>query len=401
MSTAFKNHIPLSPPQHWLFERNLIDPQNYNNAYLYRLPFCVRNEDLREALASLAHRHDAFRLCFIQKPGGWQQYRIDDERLIHTNTVDLTEPSVEEALKQISILTTYFRTQLNLTRGPLLNAVHFRCSKIDRHWILLVASHLNHDAMSWPIVIREIESLLLKNKPLPYAQRQGQQASYSKWCELLAEHAVEEAEKELPYWRTFSSRAPLTSLPYDLSERAWSNTYAASRDLKLRLDEEISHKLMAWSPRLLHAQAGLAILSSVCHALSDWSGADQGLVDLTHHGRGPTNHRSNPSKTVGFFATTIPFLYKIDQKQAPRDVVHSIAQQVGTVSKRGIGYNALRYLHPNQSIRNQMAQMAAPQIKFNFINRPTDRTQDTNLVSMTPAQVRLPQVMHPQNQRRY
>ena len=132
--------VPLTQIQAWFFGLGLAKPDHWNQSALVRCPEVVHTERLRVALDALAARHDALRLRF----DGPQQWLTAAAPPVAVTMADAA--SFEAAA-------TRAQASLDLRHGRLLAAV------VCGHQILVVVHHLVIDAVSWRILIEDLQAL--------------------------------------------------------------------------------------------------------------------------------------------------------------------------------------------------------------------------------------------------
>ncbi|HYW74158.1 MAG TPA: amino acid adenylation domain-containing protein, partial [Pyrinomonadaceae bacterium] len=82
---------PLLPIQQWFFERDLPEPQHYNQALLLEVKPTLTASAIEKAVRHLLLHHDALRLRFVFDASGWRQFNAspDEAGDLSFATVDL------------------------------------------------------------------------------------------------------------------------------------------------------------------------------------------------------------------------------------------------------------------------------------------------------------------------
>ena len=196
------------------------------------------------------------------------------------------------------------RSRLNPAAGVMLSALWVAGSE----QLVLVVHHLAIDAVSWWIVLEDLN--------IAWAQhRQGHEVvlpatgtSYARWSELLAEHAgstqvVDEADA----WKQVA--AATAALP---AVNPATDTYATAGHLSMVLDAETTRVLLSEVPTAFHAGIQDILLIAFGLAVSEFLGSSATGsapigIDVEGHGR---HEELAPnvdlSHTVGWFTAKYP-----------------------------------------------------------------------------------------------
>ncbi|RMF29114.1 MAG: amino acid adenylation domain-containing protein, partial [Chloroflexi bacterium] len=168
--------VPLTPIQHWFFERNLPNPHHWNQAVLLEVHRPLAPALLEQTIGHLLAHHDALRLRFRRRgeegtrrrgdeamrrrgdeamrergdeAGAWEQVNAGLEDTVPLTWLDLS--ALPEPARRPAIEATAAQAQasLNLTYGPLLRALYFDLGPDVPDRLLLVIHHLAVDGVSW------------------------------------------------------------------------------------------------------------------------------------------------------------------------------------------------------------------------------------------------------------
>lgn len=82
--------VPLTPIQHWFFERELLDSHHWNQSIWLEAKQPLKADLLGKAIAQLLKHHDALRLSFQKTKTGWQQINRNTDVNTSLFVVDLT-----------------------------------------------------------------------------------------------------------------------------------------------------------------------------------------------------------------------------------------------------------------------------------------------------------------------
>ncbi|MCY1022989.1 non-ribosomal peptide synthase/polyketide synthase [Pyxidicoccus sp. MSG2] len=358
--------VPLTPIQHWLFERELPEPHHYNQALLLSVREPLDVDVLEAALRALWHHHDALRMRFTLTAEGWVQ-RIsppDDAppRLVREDLSLLPEDARPAALEAAAARA---QAALDLAQGPLLRAVLFSMGAGQPDRLLLVIHHLVVDGVSWRTLLEDLESAfrhLRRGQPPELPPRT---TSFKAWAERLHAFAAEaELRAEADFWCAQAAR-PVEPLRVDGPGGA--NTVASARVVSVVLDAETTQLLReaatAWRARLDEL-----LLASLALALKQGLGAERVRVLLEGHGREALFEGVDLSRTVGWFTAAYPVVLDMSGRGSEGDLLRSVRDAVRSVPGRGLSFGVLRYLRADET-RQLLARMPAAAVAFNYLGQ--------------------------------
>ncbi|GLY53409.1 non-ribosomal peptide synthetase [Lentzea sp. NBRC 102530] len=316
---AAEGEAPLTPIQLNFFEETTSSPEHATQSVYLELTEHVDPERLRAAVQAVVDHHDALRLRFAD---GTQRY-TSGEQVVLASTV-------EEA-----------RSGLSLTDGPLL-----RAALVDGRRFFVVIHHLVVDAVSWRVLLADLERAY---RGLELGPRS---TSYGEWARRVRDAVAAGAfDAELDHWRAASQGS---------AEVAENNTVESEREVTVRLSEALTSALLRDVPPVYRTQVDDVLLSALASVLAEQGSSVRVLLE--GHGREDLFDGVDVSRTVGWFTT----LYPVTLTPAGADwgtVLKSVKEQLRAVPSRGFGYSALRYLGDHD------LGGAWPAVSFNYLGR--------------------------------
>jgi non-ribosomal peptide synthase protein (TIGR01720 family) len=110
------------------------------------------------------------------------------------------------------------------------------------------------------------------------------------------------------------------------------------------------------------------LLAALAVAVRDWTGADDVVVDLEHHGRVAFPGLPSATGGIGWYTTISPILIPVGATWPAERLVDRIAAELRTRPNDGLGFGVLRYLDPDPATRARLAT-AKPPIRLNYRGR--------------------------------
>jgi amino acid adenylation domain-containing protein/non-ribosomal peptide synthase protein (TIGR01720 family) len=359
--------LPLTPVQHWFFEQNLPNPHHWNQALLLETRQPLDVSLLERALQELLSHHDALRLRFTREDSGWRQFNADASERASCVVLDLSALPPEEQRGAIVAQATALQSSLDISRGPLYRAAYFHTGAESPGRLLLVIHHLAVDAVSWRILLEDLETTYLQLSRGERARLPPKTASYKQWAERLVEYAGSpEAEREAAYWLG-EREGVCARLPVDSSG---DHTEASAQTVSVSLNEEETRSLLHEVPAAYHARINEVLLYALAQTLPRWAGGEV-PVDLEAHGREGVCAGLDTSRTVGWFTSIFPVTLPAAGLKEPssQSVLRDVKERFRRVPNGGIGYGVLRYLRDDAALRERLRGVPQPEVSFNYLGQ--------------------------------
>ena len=354
--------LPLAPIQRWFFARELPRRHHWNLSVLLEPAEPVDAAALEAAIRALVGHHDALRLCFTEaEDGRWTQTYASAstepvlDRVLCAVADDELEATVERACAEAQASLDF--------GGPL-----FRARLIERgaergQRLLLVCHHLVVDGVSWRVLLEDLETAYAQAARGEPIELPPATTSYGEWAMRLDAHTRAGAfDGEIAWWTAQAGGAPL---PIDHPHAP--NTPDTARSIDAALDAEDTEALLREVPPAYRTRIDDALLFALARAFAAWTGEAALRVELEGHGREELFAGVDLSRTVGWFTTQYPV--RIDAAGEVRDAIRRVKEQLRAVPGRGIGYGALRHLHPSDEVRRALDVIAEPQVHFEYLGQ--------------------------------
>ncbi|HEY0365530.1 MAG TPA: amino acid adenylation domain-containing protein, partial [Pyrinomonadaceae bacterium] len=359
--------LPLTPIQHWFFERELPDPHYWNMAVMLEVHQRLNVAAFEEALRHVINEYDVFRLRYTREGVTWTQTMADAEVTVPVARVDLSAAPQEEQEAAIVRSATEFQSSLNLAEGPLVSVALFDLGHEQAERLLIIVHHLAIDGFSWRILLEDLQTAYAQAARGESVMLQRKSTSFKHWAERLVEHARSAAVlAELPYWKSVCD-GPGQMLPLDFPDGI--NDEASACTFEVSLDVDQTQALLRDVPAIYNTQMNDALLTGLAKTFSDWTGDLTTLIDLEGHGREAIFADIDLSRTPGWFTTHFPVKLKLEGFDDIGRDLKSIKEQLRAIPNNGIGFGLLRYLSRDAGMRNQLVDLAQTSVSINYLGQ--------------------------------
>jgi non-ribosomal peptide synthase protein (TIGR01720 family) len=359
--TLISGPAPLTPIQHWFFNTHGASAQ-FSMSMLMELTADLDEDALHTAVDAVVAHHDALRLRFVATSNRWRQAVAPVGPTEVLQRLDLS--AMDEAGQAAAIEGAALAAQagLQLETGPLVRAVLFVLGAGRQPQLFLTIHHLVVDGVSWRILLEDLETAYLQAGSARPVQLEPVGTSFTQWSHRLGEYVGSGGlDDDLAYWAEASASAS-AELPVD---RAGTNTAGSTRTVNVRLGRDQTDALLHDVPAVYRTQVNDVLLSALGRVLCRWTGRDKVLVALEGHGREDMIDGVDLSRTVGWFTTQFPVALGIPSSDRG-ETIKSVKEQLRAVPRRGLSYEALRYLSPPDSAAGVLRAESMPQICFNY-----------------------------------
>ncbi|MBL1100667.1 non-ribosomal peptide synthetase [Streptomyces coffeae] len=354
--------VPLTPIQHWLFESLPESPWHFTQSLSAELTGPVDTTALGAALAVLPAHHDALRMRFERTGDGpWRQHNAPPGAEAALEVVDLSGHA--PALRETALREAAARIEagFDLARGPLLRAALFTRGEGQRPVLLLTAHHLVVDAVSWRILLEDLDTAYHALAEGRTPELGPKTTSFREWSLRLRDHAAAGGfAAEQGYWAALDGCAELPT------DSEGPNTVAFEESVAVRLDTGATRALLQDVPGAYRTRINDVLLCALGRVLGRWTGRDRVLVDLEAHGREEIFEGVDLSRTVGWFTSMFPIALEGSPASGPAETLKAVKERLRTVPRGGLGYGALRHLLPGAA---PDLPAAPPRISFNYLGQ--------------------------------
>jgi amino acid adenylation domain-containing protein/non-ribosomal peptide synthase protein (TIGR01720 family)/FkbM family methyltransferase len=359
--------IPLLPIQHWFFEQLRPDPHHFNQALELEMRQGLDSALLERSVQCLLEKHDALRMRFVESDGDWRQFDGGLDRPLPLLRIDLSALPDAQRNQAMASATSQLQASLNLSGGPLLRIALVDFGNRMRRRLVLIAHHLVVDAVSWRILLADLETAYTQLRAGETPRLSAQTVSFRHWAQRQKEYAgSDELPQELGYWLA-SFRTPISSLPKDYPQGI--NATASARVVTESLSRLETRALLQEVSKAFHTQINDVLLTACLQSFARWTGKRSLLVDLEGHGREQIFSDVDPSHTVGWLTALFPVYLEMNESVTQGEALKSTKEQLRRIPGHGLGYGLLRYLRGDADIVERLRQRPQPEVSFNYLGR--------------------------------
>ncbi|MEV7550501.1 amino acid adenylation domain-containing protein [Amycolatopsis sp. NPDC089917] len=251
--------------------------------------------------------------------------------------------------------------------GPLLRAVLVDAGEERPGRLLLVAHHLVADAVTWRVLLDDVEQAFHGNT-LP---RRGQ--SFLGWARSLRE-AAPHREDEMPHWQGVAA-APVATLGRTRLDPA-RDTVATARHHRIDVGADTTNAVLTALPSAYRTGPDTVLLTALARAVAAWRGTEADLlVAVESHGRpGHTPDFAGTvdlAQTAGWFTAVHPA--RIAPPAGPLPDALRIVRDHLRAAGDGLGHGILDVEGPRPEIAwNYLGRFPAAPVTETPWQRPPD-----------------------------
>ncbi|HVT17773.1 MAG TPA: amino acid adenylation domain-containing protein [Thermoanaerobaculia bacterium] len=356
--------VRLTPVQRWFFALELTDPHHFNQALVLATPPDLSAACLAEVVAGLVRHHDALRLRFSCRAAEVRQDYGPASEAPPFAQVDLS--ALADPAREMARVAARAQASLDLERGPLLRVLLCRQGQgTDR--LLIAVHHLAVDAVSWRILLDDLESSYADRRHGAALSLPPKSTSFKAWAERLARYAeTPEIASRGDYWRAMAELS-VARLPVDWP--AGENSVGSERAVTRSLDAATTRALLQEVPRAYRTRIDEVLLTAVALAFARELAVTPLLVDLEWHGReDPFGDDVDLSRTIGWFTVLYPVLLELAPGAMLGDALKSVKEVLRGVPGHGLVYGLVRDAAGDRD-GVRLGDRLRPEISFNYLGQ--------------------------------
>lgn len=359
--SAVTGVIPLTPVQTEFFNSGEIGRHHFNQSLMIYSAKGFDELAMKAIFSKIQEHHDALRLTFKQENGTIYQINRGLEFPLSFQVFDLQGEA--DAVKMLEEKSDDIQKSINLETGPLMKLGLFHMDDGDR--LLIVFHHLVMDAVSWRIILEDINELYRQYKKGKKLELPNKSDSFKLWSQKLREYANSESFlKERVYWSKLESlNPPKIEKDFSFEEKYIKDASIAS----FIIGKEETNDLLTKANQAFGTEINDLLLAALGLAVSHSFGHQQVLVALESHGREDILEDIDITRTVGWFTNIYPVVFNPCWDDLSRHI-KGTKETLHQVPDKGIGYWLLKHLTAKKH-KQEINFKLAPQILFNYFGQ--------------------------------
>lgn len=260
-----------------------------------------------------------------------------------------------EDKNEMSSICSKHQSGIDMEQG-LFAAILFHAQ--NRWYLVFIAHHLIIDALSWRIIISDLESAYgqcLNGKDPQLPLKTNTYRDYVNACQHFSDSYA--LSLEIPYWKSVKEK--MLRHPVSIE-----NDY--SRDFKTlgrTMDMEKTSRLLHADFKKIYADIDDVLLTAVSRSYVRIWQTDSVSFQFEGHGREDIGEELIIDRTVGWFTSIYPMVVEHLTGDIKEDLV-LVKQMRHSVPNKGVGFNVLRYLSGDRELNDQNKYCA--RIGFNY-----------------------------------
>jgi len=373
--------VPLMPIQHEFFLLASDDPHHHNQAILLTVAPRVTTEIIEGASRQLVDYHDALRMRYSRSADGkWQQTIAPPHDVTILERFDLSHTTESKRASTIERIAADVQAGLDLEQGPLVRFVHFTLPAGEPARLLIVIHHLVVDAVSWRILLSDLNLLcgqLLAGRTLQLPPKTTPLGEWARRLVTLAD--TDETRSEAAYW---TAPAATTALHRDVD--GGPNVAGSTATVRFELDAETTRTLLGETAAAFRARPHELLIAALARVVADFTGRSSVRIDNEGHGREDLFDDVDLSRTVGWFTTLYPVTLRLPRERTSGAMVKAAKEQLRAIPGGGLRYGLLRWLSSDAATRDALGRMPQADVCFNFLGQLDGALPADALLGLAP-----------------
>ncbi|WP_321335968.1 non-ribosomal peptide synthetase [Breoghania sp.] len=331
--------IPLLPAQSWFLSSRACESRWFNQSVLLKPLGPVSDALIEEACRGLVERHISLRSVF-KKGRAWASV---------SEPYDPVGPACRDRALEAVLEETHGR--ISVEEGRLFAATLATLSDGSRR-LVLAAHHLAVDAVSWRILVADLEnSIAGRNTGNAGFLQPDYVAALQNWLETSDGKAASR------YWQAF----PMPEKPVSQDGREGRKTLYR---------DQVTSRVVIEAPQTAAISANAngqlpnLVLAALTRALCSSADCRDVCVILEGNGRSIPDTALDLSLTTGWFTSFLPVHLSPPSSTGASAAANAIALQIAEAPGGGVGFGAV-----NATRTNGAGPLADAEVLFNYFGR--------------------------------
>jgi len=346
----FTGPAPLTPVQQWFFRREWRNRNRFNQAIRVRVKSPVNVDRMARAVADCFARHDALRMRFRYENDQWIQQACSHEEHSVFARFEVADPTAAARICD------QMQSSLDIEAGPMARFALLETTPEHRE-LLIVAHHLIIDAVSWRVLLADLERALngadICAMPAP---------SFSAWADWWVRQArAAWIDEERQYWQS-PPWSRVRPLPCDDDSGRGRNIIANACHFDIDWNSEVTTQLLQAGGSGDPHFAADALLAASAFAICEVTRSVALQIAVEGHGREAPG-APDISEAIGWFTAIYPILFEGAQSSTPESALEQIRAARRLLRHGGVSFGLLESIRPDALVRG------APDVSFNYLGQ--------------------------------
>ncbi|KNG89441.1 nonribosomal peptide synthase [Aspergillus nomiae NRRL 13137] len=350
---------------------------HYNQSVLLRLTRPVSTAAVASAIEQIVARNSMLRAKFIRSDNGeWSQ-------MVQSQSNGSFKIGFHSAASRQQMLDVINSSQRNvdIENGPIFVVDHFSLRDEERgessfdcregQLISLVAHHLVVDAVSWHVIVAQLEASLLSESSSPHAPM-----PFHNWAQEQCHFGEQLVSKSV-----LPNDIPPANLSYwGMQELpTWKNV----EEVRFTIDENTTSLLLGAANTALRTEPIDILLGAIQQSFNQ-TFTDRAVPAIFSegHGREPWDSSIDLSETVGWFTTFYPVHRRMRKDESVKDTIKRTKDVRRSFTDNGFSYFTCR--HYSAEGRKAFNDHRAMEICFNYLGQTQQLERSDALLKKEP-----------------
>jgi len=364
----------LLPVQRWFFNQDHANIDFWNHVLKVSVPQDCDAKNLGLAFRAVVEHHDAFKLNF-RKETDWTAEYIDPTPVPIFLDIDLVESSPLELEVQLSGIEQQLHDSLSISKGPLVAAALVATPEFST--LILVAHHLVVDAVSWRVLLEDLEVTYRQVGSGVPCLLPTKTATLQTWAQALARLAESDAFlAQTQYWENATFQPAITWVSKD-NEQDEPATVEECQQLTVAETGLLTQKFV----QKHRVRVDEICMAALGWAICDWGESSQCQFDIEGHGRESIDD-VDVSRTVGWFTTVAPLVLNIDPKCDPLVYLNQVRDQFRAMPVNGLAYGLWKDGWGSDQLNRSVPEHDPSRILFNYLGDVADMLPNDSMFAL-------------------
>ncbi|KAF4965254.1 hypothetical protein FSARC_6933 [Fusarium sarcochroum] len=341
----------LSPVQKLWFEQEGQQKTRFNQSFLCRIKAGVSVDEVQRAFGIIVGRHAMLRARFrrSEDDGRWVQYtipviekesfRFRSHSFVRTTDGQDRDQNVEscvEACAKESLET------IDITNGPIFSIDWFNVLGEDS-MMFMTAHHLVVDLVSWRVIWRDLEDILLKGGMTLDSQAP---VSFNDWISIQKQYSNTDSTATAA--AQYLSSIPASQFDFWEVPQA-ENTIGNSVESSFSLSAEATSLILGKANGALRTDTLDIVIGILLQSFrKTFQNRDAPTIFIEHHGR--EAGEVDLSETVGWFTSLCPVYIPVTASTDAIEAIRLTKDTRRSVPNNGQPYFAFRHLNTEGNV---------------------------------------------------